>query len=193
MNTGGGQVEDTKRESARTHRDESTRPASANVRKLASRCLRFAKDFLGARKGTAFVLLCSAGLCGCSPGRDSQLNQEQILTQARQATCIAVDALYTLHRQAPWTVLSGRVIRLLPDAHGRYEHQRFIVRCPSGHTVLIVNDVSIGQRASVNFGDRVAVKGKFVWSAKGGLLHFTHHDDLGGPGGWIAVADRVYS
>lgn len=165
----------------------------ASMWALMSKCPHSVARVLRPRKAPALALLCCAGLSGCDAGGHAQVDQRQILSQVRQATCERVDGLYAAHGQAPWTVLRGRVIRLLPDAQGRYQHQRFIVLCPSGHTVLIVNDVSIGQRASVTVGDQVAVRGEYVWNAQGGLLHFTHHDDLGGPGGWIAVGNHVYS
>src|SRR5579875_599017 len=69
--------------------------------------------------------------------------------------CRAVERAYAAHDSDIWLTLAGTVVRLLPDTDGRYRHQRFIVRCPSGRTVLIVNDVSIGQRVPVVAGGSV--------------------------------------
>jgi hypothetical protein len=78
---------------------------------------------------------------------------------------------------------------LLPDSYGRFQHQRFILRCPFGQTVLIENDVSVGQRVPVYPGATVAVHGEFVWNSQGGLIHDTHG---GSEQGWILFQGKVY-
>lgn len=114
---------------------------------------------------------------------------------AREAAvgCRAVHQDYVKHMSSVWVTLSAPVERTLPDSVGRYRHQRFIVSCADGQTVLIVNDVSIGQRVPVTVGGKVGVKGQYIWDSQGGLVHFTHHDDSGGPGGWILWQGRVFS
>ncbi len=107
--------------------------------------------------------------------------------------CSQVDRAYRDHQSGTWLTLSAQVTRLLPDEQSTLVHQRFIVACPSGQTVLIVNDVSIGQRVPVHLGDEVIVRGEYVWNRLGGLLHFTHHSLNGGQGGWIYFRSRLYS
>ncbi|MGI8968072.1 MAG: DUF3465 domain-containing protein [Chloroflexota bacterium] len=110
-----------------------------------------------------------------------------------RATCSHVQTDFSHRYSQVWVTLTARVVRLLPDSQGQYQHQRFIVQCPSGQTVLIVNDVSIGERAPVRIGQSVSVRGQFIWNNQGGLIHFTHHDPAGGEGGWIIDARRQYS
>jgi hypothetical protein len=114
---------------------------------------------------------------------------------AREAAvgCRAVHQDYVKRVSSVWVTLSATVERELPDSFGRYRHQRFIVRCAGGQTVLIVNDVSIGERVPVMVGATVGVKGQYIWNSQGGLVHFTHHSDSGGPGGWILWRGRVFS
>jgi hypothetical protein len=112
---------------------------------------------------------------------------------ALNAGCGAAQSAFAAHRSDVWVTVSGRVARDLPDSQGQYTHQRFIVRCATGGTLLIVNDVSIGQRAPASVGERVAVRGEYIWNGQGGLIHFTHHDPAGGRGGWIEEGGRVYS
>jgi hypothetical protein len=114
-------------------------------------------------------------------------------SSAAAAGCGPVAAAFQRHAQAEWLSISGRVSRNLSDSNGKYEHQRFIVTCPSGQTVLIVNDVSIGKRAPVAPGDEVAVHGRYFYNAQGGLIDFTHHDPAGGTGGWILYGGKVYA
>jgi hypothetical protein len=114
---------------------------------------------------------------------------------ARQAAvgCRGVRQDFAHHVSGAWVTLSASVERTLSDSFGRYRHQRFIVQCGSGQTILIVNDVSIGKRVPVSVGGFVGVKGQYIWNAQGGLVHFTHHDDSGGEGGWILWRGRLFS
>ncbi|HLJ66786.1 MAG TPA: DUF3465 domain-containing protein [Chloroflexota bacterium] len=114
-------------------------------------------------------------------------------TQAARIGCTAVEDAFRAHRSGVWLTLGARVQRTLPDEQGTYRHQRFITVCPDGRTVLIVNDVSIGQRVPVVDGATVGVRGQYVWNALGGLVHFTHHDPQGAAGGWILFRSRLYS
>ncbi|RYD47668.1 MAG: DUF3465 domain-containing protein, partial [Verrucomicrobiaceae bacterium] len=42
-------------------------------------------------------------------------------------------------------------------------------------------------------GDKVVVRGEYIWNDKGGLIHWTHHDPKGkGPEGWIRHKGRKY-
>ena len=104
---------------------------------------------------------------------------------------VALDAYHK--RVSPtWVTVSGRILAALPDSDGRFRHQRFIVGCSDGLSLLIVNDVTVGQRIPTQIGGRVIVRGQYVWDSRGGLIHHTHHSDTGGTDGWIFVGSRVY-
>jgi len=113
---------------------------------------------------------------------------------ARQARggCTQAAGAFRRQESSVWITIGARVSRILPDEYGKYQHPRFIVQCPSGQTVLITNDVSVGSRVPVHRGDRVAARGEYIWNDRGGLIHFTHH---GGPagGGWILDGGKLYS
>jgi hypothetical protein len=111
---------------------------------------------------------------------------------AMRAACGQARQLFSAHRSNVWVAASARVSRVLPDTQGRYQHQRFVVTCASGQTILIVNDVSIGQRVPERVGDEISVRGQYVWNGQGGLIHFTHHDAQGSEGGWILDNGHVY-
>lgn len=114
-------------------------------------------------------------------------------SSASKIGCREARHAFSTHASDVWLTLSGPVIRLLGDEYGRYQHQRFIVGCSTGLTVLIINDISIGKRVPVSLGDLVTVRGQYVWNALGGLVHFTHHDPSGGVGGWILFQGALYS
>jgi Protein of unknown function (DUF3465) len=108
------------------------------------------------------------------------------------AGCSAARDMFDGRQSGQWVTLSGEVQRLLGDTYGHYEHQRFILQCADGLHVLIVNDVSVGQRVPIMVHHRIAVRGQYIWDAQGGLVHFTHRANGGEPGGWILFAGRVY-
>jgi len=88
----------------------------------------------------------------------------------------------------------GIVIRILADDLSGSRHQRFIVRLPSGQTLLIAHNVDLALRvASLRKGDTVRFYGEYEWSKKGGTVHWTHHDPKGRHvAGWLKHKGRIY-
>lgn len=89
---------------------------------------------------------------------------------------------------------SGTVIKLLADDNAGSRHQRFILRLNSGRTLLVSHNIDLAPRiASLQVGDLVQFNGEYEWNAKGGVLHWTHHDPQGRhEAGWLKHRDRVY-
>ncbi len=82
--------------------------------------------------------------------------------------------------------LTGPVDRILPDDNDGSRHQRFIVRTPSGRTVLIAHNIDLARRVPIEIGDTVTIRGEYEWSDRGGTMHWTHHDPKQWrEGGWI--------
>jgi hypothetical protein len=107
----------------------------------------------------------------------------------------AVERAYAEHRSTVQVSAQGEVTRVLADDSGPSGvHQRFIIRLAgSTQTVLVENNVTIGQRAPVVEAKDVLVHGEYVWNDEGGLIHFTHHDpDRSHEGGWIEVGGVRY-
>lgn len=88
----------------------------------------------------------------------------------------------------------GTVSRVLPDDLDGSRHQRFIVELASGQTVLIAHNIDIAPRiAGLEEGDSVSFGGEYVWNAKGGVIHWTHHDPQGKhAGGWVLHNGKTY-
>jgi hypothetical protein len=89
---------------------------------------------------------------------------------------------------------SGKVIKILPDDNQGSRHQRFIIELNSGQTLLISHNIDIAPKISgLNLGDHINFFGEYEWNAKGGVLHWTHHDPRGShENGWINHGGRLY-
>ena len=89
---------------------------------------------------------------------------------------------------------SGVVSRVLPDDREGERHQRFIVRLPSGTTVLIAHNIDIAPRVEgLRAGAPIVFEGEYVWNAQGGVVHWTHHDPSGRHrSGFVKYNGRTY-
>lgn len=88
----------------------------------------------------------------------------------------------------------GTVIRVLPDDLNESRHQRFIVQLASGQTLLIAHNIDIAPRIDgLEPGNSVRFNGEYVWNAKGGVIHWTHHDPQGKHvAGWIKHNGKTF-
>lgn len=88
----------------------------------------------------------------------------------------------------------GTIIRLLSDDLNGARHQRFIVQLASGQTLLISHNIDIAPRIDgLELGDSVGFNGEYVWNAKGGIVHWTHHDPKGKHvAGWLKHKGQSY-
>ena len=89
---------------------------------------------------------------------------------------------------------SGTVLHILPDDTRGSRHQRFILRLPSGRTLLIAHNIDLAPRIkNLKRGDTVEFSGEYKWNPKGGIVHWTHHDSSGRHrGGWLKHNGKVY-
>ena len=109
------------------------------------------------------------------------------------ASAQAVESAYQRHQSGVGVEVKGRVERLLPDDRSGSRRQRFVLRLPSNHPVLIVHNLDMAERVPVAPGDIITVHGRYEYSARGGTIHQTHRDPRGdGPGGWIRLRGTAY-
>jgi hypothetical protein len=97
-----------------------------------------------------------------------------------------VEAAFTAQRSGQWVEVGGRVARLLADDDTGSRHQRFILELDSGHTLLVSHNIDLANRLPLTRNDQVALRGRYEWNDRGGVVHWTHHDPEGRlQGGWI--------
>lgn len=89
---------------------------------------------------------------------------------------------------------SGIVVKVLPDDTKGSRHQKFILELASGDTLLIAHNIDLAPRIeSLREGDTVEFYGEYEWNARGGVLHWTHHDPGGRhEHGWLRRAGKLY-
>ena len=81
----------------------------------------------------------------------------------------------------------GTVAKMLSDDNEGSRHQRFIVKLPSGQTVLIAHNIDLAGRVeSLHEGDSISFSGEYEWNDRGGVVHWTHRDPSGHhQAGWL--------
>ena len=89
---------------------------------------------------------------------------------------------------------SGVVIRILSDDTHGSRHQRFILKLLSGQKLLVAHNIDLAPKiTSLRKGDTVEFNGEYEWNAKGGVIHWTHHDPNGRhTNGWLKHNGRKY-
>jgi hypothetical protein len=89
---------------------------------------------------------------------------------------------------------AGTVAKLLGDDSLGDRHQRFILRLPSGQTVLVAHNIDLAPRVEpLAVGDSVSFRGEYDWNDKGGIIHWTHHDPQGQhAGGWLKHRGQTF-
>lgn len=104
-----------------------------------------------------------------------------------------VERAFAGQRSGVWVDAGGRVARLLADDKEGSRHQRFILALDSGHTVLVSHNIDLAERVPVRKDEHLTLRGRYEWNARGGVIHWTHHDPKGSmPGGWIRYQGAVY-
>ncbi len=88
----------------------------------------------------------------------------------------------------------GVVSAVLADDNQGSRHQRFVLRMASGQTILVAHNIDLAPRiAGLAKGDTVGFNGVYEWNAKGGVIHWTHHDPAGRHiPGWLRHAGQTY-
>ena len=101
---------------------------------------------------------------------------------------------YRLHKTEFEVTFSGTVVALLPTDRLGDRHQQFLVKLSTDQTLLIAHNIDLAPRVpKLRKGSRVRIRGEYIWSRKGGIVHFTHHDPRGvHPAGWIKFDGKTF-
>ncbi len=88
---------------------------------------------------------------------------------------------------------SAKVIALLPDDTTGIQHQKMLLKLPSGLTLKLAHNIDLADRVPAKRGDTVEFRGEYEYTEKGGVIHWTHHDPRGRhEGGWIKWNGKTY-
>ena len=105
----------------------------------------------------------------------------------------SVQLAYAAQRSGLWVEASGRVTRVLRDDNEGSRHQKFILELDDGHSLLVAHNIDLAERVPVHKGVALAMRGRYEWNDRGGVIHWTHHDPDGQEqGGWIQMDDVRY-
>ena len=112
----------------------------------------------------------------------------------RSTTHDAIASAFAKHQSNLQIQGGGVVQKILSDDNEGSRHQRFIVRLPSGQTVLIAHNIDLAPRvAPLQLGDHVDFFGEYAWNEQGGVVHWTHRDPNGRhQAGWIERAGAKF-
>lgn len=115
-------------------------------------------------------------------------------TIATQESSSAIQAAFNGQRSGVQVQGEGIVSKLLADDNDGSRHQRFILTLSTGQTILVAHNIDLAPRVSgLNSGDTVAFYGVYEWNAKGGVVHWTHHDPAGRHvAGWLKHEGQTY-
>jgi hypothetical protein len=92
----------------------------------------------------------------------------------------AITEAFGAQRNLPQVQGSGVVTKVLKDDTKGLQHQKFLLKVSNNITILIAHNIDLAPRvADINEGDTVAFKGEYIYTPKGGTVHWTHKDPRG--------------
>lgn len=100
-------------------------------------------------------------------------------------------------RSKVWATVPVKVRKTLLDDNEGSRHQRFLVNLNDGQSILVAHNIDLAPRAPIKAGQTIWIRGRYEWSDKGGVLHWTHHDPKkpnrqAEREGWIEVNGKRY-
>jgi hypothetical protein len=154
------------------------------------------KDFLMNWKRTWVILLSMVGLLSFSPGiaTAEPIAQSVALRKKISASDKRLMEAWESGLSEFKIRCRGEVVMILSDDNDGSRHQRFIIQLATGQTLLVAHNIDLAPRvARLKMGDRLTVRGEYIWNEEGGIMHFTHRNSLGfGFHGWIRKKGNVY-
>ncbi len=130
-------------------------------------------------------------LVACKAPNNPQTTAGQAQTTEQQAVQIsaqpsasmdagAITEAFAAHRNLPQVHGSGIVTKVLKDDTKGLQHQKFLLKVSDNITILIAHNIDLAPRvADVKEGDVVEFKGEYIYTPKGGTVHWTHKDPRG--------------
>lgn len=141
----------------------------------------------------AVVLTASACRETASPVDAAPVGDPAPRIDAPVASDVLLDAIRAHAHEVP-VEGEGTVVRVLRDDTQGNPHQKFLLRVGDGTTLLVAHNTAIAPRLDgLAEGDTVGFRGNYVWTPKGGTVHWTHRDPRGEHrDGWLRWRGRTY-
>lgn len=135
------------------------------------------------------IFIVSLTLTGC----DSKQTESKQSAQTQDDFVLISQAFHT-KQSGIFVQAHGLVGNIFADDTAPPRHQRFVVRLPSGQTLLVAHNIDIAPRIEdLRTSVPIYFRGEYLWNEKGGTVHKTHHDPSGRmPGGWIEYNGKKY-
>lgn len=96
------------------------------------------------------------------------------------------------HLEDVEVTFTARVKKLLPPDRKGVTHQRFLLELSNDRTILVAHNTDLAPEVPIQKGDLVTVHGEYIWNARGGVVHYTHHTTNRHQGGWINFNGQTY-
>ena len=137
-----------------------------------------------------FMLLaiCIAlSFAACRAPNNAQANTQNQSTEQVQPVSAranmdagAITEAFGAHRNLPQVQGSGIVVKLLKDDTKGLQHQKFLLKISDNITILIAHNIDLAPRVDdIQEGDVIEFKGEYIYTPKGGTVHWTHKDPRG--------------
>lgn len=130
----------------------------------------------------------------CHAPNNSQPLESTSVSSVTEMDAGAIVEAYDAHRNLPQVEGSGIVVKVLKDDTNGLQHQKFLLKVSDNITILIAHNIDLAMRVDdIHEGDTVGFKGEYIYTPKGGTLHWTHKDPHGNhAAGWLAHNGKKY-
>ncbi len=138
------------------------------------------------------VIAVATGFTACHAPSSAQQFESAPASASMDAGAI-VEAFAT-HRNLPQVQGRGVVTKVLKDDTKGLQHQKFLLKVSDNITILIAHNIDLAPRVvDIREGDSIEFKGEYIYTPKGGTVHWTHKDPRGNhAAGYLKHSGKTY-
>ena len=140
------------------------------------------------------ILLLALLVAACSASNSAPQLESTSISATSNMDAGAITEAYGAHRNVPLVQGRGVVVRVLKDDTRGLQHQKFLLKVSDNITILIAHNIDVAPRVEpLAVGDIVAFKGEYIYTPKGGTVHWTHRDPSGHHNaGWLKHDGKIF-
>jgi hypothetical protein len=141
----------------------------------------------------ALFLALALGACGKSDANNLQAVEASNTATIAEVSNAEIEQAFKAKKSDVQVSGQGVVIKLLKDDNKGSRHQKFLVKINAQQTLLFAHNIDLAPRVPLQAGDEISFYGEYVYNAKGGVMHWTHHAPRGDhAAGWIMHNGKKY-